>query len=122
MLNTLPVMGRQTEETEQLSEKTGARLLKFRLAAKLGIVDMVERTGISRSGLQKMESTTSNPAIKSLFLYLTACDKTLGDFFEDWEPRDPKLNSTRAMRIVKKALDDPAKRGGVLAIIDLLKE
>ena len=62
-----------------------ARLIMFRRTANKSISDMVEATSISRSGILKMESDESNPTIASIAAYVTACGKTIGEFFAPWK-------------------------------------
>ena len=59
----------------------GPRLAQFREEAGLSVQAIINRTGFSRSGIEKMEQPDSNPTVKTLELYLRACGKTLGELF-----------------------------------------
>jgi len=81
----------------------GARLVEFREKAGLSIQDMVDRTGLSRSGIEKMERDPDcSPTVRSIEGYVQACGRTLGEFFKPWtrvkrtrEPRSRELAGAR---------------------------
>src|SRR5437016_7854877 len=84
---------RKLQQTiDEVGPQIGERLVEFRERAGLSIQDLIDRTGLSRSGIEKMERSAkrhrgtaqSNPTVGSVELYVKACGRTLSEFFKPW--------------------------------------
>ncbi len=64
--------------------KVAARLVEFRERAGLSVQAVVDATGLSRSGIDKIEDGRASPSVRTVELYVTACRSTLAEFFEPW--------------------------------------
>jgi transcriptional regulator with XRE-family HTH domain len=74
-----------TKTVEKLG--IGPRLKQYREAAGLSVNEIADAIGYSRSGIEKMERGDANPTALSLFLYLRACGRTLGELFRSLNAR-----------------------------------
>ena len=68
-------------------DQVAARLVEFREAAGVSIQEMVNATGLSRAGIDKMEGRRgerrqSSPTVRSIGLHVAVCGRTLAEFFE----------------------------------------
>ena len=76
---------RKLQQTiDEFGPLIGERLVEFRRRAGLSVQEIIDRTGLSRSGIEKMESDKSNPTVGSVELYMKACGRTLSEFFKPW--------------------------------------
>ncbi len=69
-----------------------------------------------------MESPGSNPTIESIELYVKACGKTVGEFFEPLIPPDNPKYDRHVHRIIKTALENPRLKTYLRSLIGLLTE
>lgn len=72
------------ETIDESRQQVAARLVALREQAGVSVQHIVDETGLSRSGIDKMESGRSNPTVHSVGVYARACGRTLAEFFEPW--------------------------------------
>lgn len=65
---------------------TGSRLKQFREQANLTQQELADMSGYSRNHVRKCENGSASPTIDCLRACVTACGKTLSEFFESKTP------------------------------------
>lgn len=95
----------------------GERLRTFRESAHLDVSDLASKTGISVSGIRKMEGADSNPTFDTLKSYLEHCGVSLGQFFDPWYGKE--YADKRIHNMVQRLLDDSELREGVVFLLEM---
>lgn len=97
-----------TMEAERELELTlRKRLVRERERAELSQTELARRSGLSLSGIKKIETAKSSPTVLTTWRYLSGCGKTLGDFFTYWLPSEPKTRDRAIHRQIQSAIDTP---------------
>lgn len=110
------------EDRSPLSTWVVKRLICFRNAAGLDVHAIAKETKLSLGGVKKIESPHSNPTVESLDLYVKACGKTLGEFFEPLIPPDNPRYDRYIHRIVQAALQHPIAKPYLRSLIGLISK
>lgn len=91
----------------EFQQRLAVILEEYRNTAGLSVGELAKITGISRSGIEKMESGKIGPTINSLKKYVEACGKSIGELFEEWIPKD-RVKYERSIHCrIKEALRHP---------------
>lgn len=79
-------MSRAANTLQQAISASGpqvaARLVEFRVGSGLSVSGVAGKTGLSRTGIIKIEEGRASPTVRTVESYVIACGRSLSEFFK----------------------------------------